>query len=425
MVVESSRPPPTAAAPATSGASEGSWLPDWVRGSPKSAAPVTRNGAPIVPTIRTQLQCKTPPENYDFTSVIVARYGAEAALRLQRLLSTDFADGTISSKDREMLRYLAREMLWIPVQVEEKIGSALLLAARGDFNVLDNGAANQQLWDQTTQFVRELAAAAPPSPFDTQLILLQAGSPKSLAGGIVFIDNTLLKSVFDRDPPAAEMLRFVLAHELAHIQRRHRAKRIQQLMVDSDSGLKLMRQIFSRAKAGGAEFSPTALTAWIETASAVHDVARDLLKYHAKFEQDQEFEADACATALMMEAKAGNPLKAFQEYRADQEYLVKTSKTAETGTVITLASTHPPNAEREAGIKAKMEAFRADDRSIGKKELPFSASKAASAVADKGAAAERRHPAPGGSSQPATRATAPSSARPAASSANQRNAATR
>ncbi len=305
-----------------------------------------------------EVQCKTPAENYDFGTAIGQRFGAEGKARMERLLTTDFATASLTPKDREMLRFMSTEMLWIPVPVEEKIGSALLIASSRDMTVLERDG-NAEFWTKTVTMVRNLSATAPPNPFELRLILLQKGSPGSLAGGVIFIDNATLKSVFDDDSAEAEeKLRFVIAHEMAHIYKRHRAKRIQQVLVDSDAGLKLMRQIIARGQSRGSGSTVAAFQEWIQTASAVPQVAEDLMKKHEKYGKDQEFEADACATAMMMNGNLGNPLRAFRGYAKDAARLEKAGQAGVPGSNAmigaSLIETHPPIPARESNIDQKM-----------------------------------------------------------------------
>jgi hypothetical protein len=328
-----------------------------------SAAAATLPVSNLPPLSRTtvEVQCKTPLENYDFASTIGTRFGAEGQARLQRLLSTDFNSASLTPQDRAILKVMSTEMLWIPVPVEEKIGSALLIASSRELTVLENEGANKPLWTKTVAMVSDLSSVSPPNPFELRLILLQKGAPGSLAGGVIFVDNETLKSTFDDDSPyAEEKLRFVLAHELAHIYKRHRAKRIQQVLVDSDSGLKLMRQIVTRGQMKGGGTTVAAVKEWIETISAVPQVAQDLFKKHEKYGMDQEFEADACATAMMMGASLGNPLRAFRAYTKDaaqfQGAILPTGTNAVAATGETMR-THPPDSEREANIDRKMREF--------------------------------------------------------------------
>jgi hypothetical protein len=314
--------------------------------------------APEAISIRAEVQCKTPAENYDFGATVFAKFGAEGKARIEKILSTNFASASLTPQDREILAYTAKEMLWIPVPVEETIGTALLLVSTKELTVLPNEGSNKVFWTKTVAMVSDLSNAGPPNPFKIRLILLQKGAPGSLAGGVIFIDNETLKSVFDDDSPASEeKLRFIVAHELAHIDKRHRAKRIQQVLVDSDSGLKLMRQIVTRGQGGGAS-TPAAVAEWIQTASAIPQLAQDLMKQHEKYGLDQEYEADACATAMMMEGNLGNPLRAFQAYRKDAAQVAATMPTAGAdGMAGASVRTHPPDALREANIEKRMRAY--------------------------------------------------------------------
>ncbi|MDM0053517.1 M48 family metalloprotease [Variovorax sp. J22R115] len=320
----------------------------------------SRVGSPEATNIRAEVQCKTPAENYDFSATVFAKFGAEGKARIERLLSTNFASASLTPEDREILAYTAKEMLWIPVPVEETIGTALLLVSNKELTVLSNEGSNKVFWTKTVAMVSELSNAGPPNPFKIRLILLQMGTPGSLAGGVIFIDNETLKSVFDDDTDGAqEKLRFIVAHELAHIAKRHRAKRIQQLLVDSDSGLRLMRQIVTRGQGGGGASTPAAFGEWIQTVAAIPHLAQDLMKQHEKYGLDQEYEADACATAMMMDGNLGNPVRAFQAYRKDAAQIAATAPaTGAVGMAGASVRTHPPDALREANIEKRMRAYQ-------------------------------------------------------------------
>lgn len=326
----------------------------------------------IVGSIRTQPLCQSPAENYDIGATLVARFGKEADLRLQRLLTTDFKQSTISKSDREMLNYMAREMLWIPVAVEEQIGNALLMASSRELEVLGKDGINGAMWTQSVDMIKTLAAAAPANPFNLNVILLQKGAPASLAGGVIFIDNETLKSTFDSDSKEAEeKLRFILAHEMAHIQRRHRAKRIQQILVDSDSGLKFMRQMIEKTRMAGGSSSASNFAEWLKTAAAVPRLVESLMQHHEKYGQDQELEADACATALMVDAKAGDPLRAFRAYRKDAAANDKGRSKAGAESIDTdLYASHPPDTLREARIAEKMKLLAMESGKAGNVSRP-------------------------------------------------------
>lgn len=321
-----------------------------------------------VSTTVVKVQCETPAENYDFSATIGLRFGAEGQARLQTLMASNFRSASLTPRDKAMLRVLSTEMLWIPVPVEEQIGNALLLASSREMTVLGKDGPNAIIWKQSIDMVRELSAVTPPNPFELRLILLEKGEPGSLAGGVIYLDDQTITSVFDKPTAQGdEKLRFIVAHELAHIYKRHRAKRIQQVLVESDAGLTLMRQIVNRSRAGANTGTFADVAQWAQTATALPEVVKTLMSRHEQYAMSQESEADACATAMMMSAKLGDPLRAFRAYAKDavQMRAVNSAPTSPVPGSNAVSSafdnmrTHPPDAEREANIGRKMREFSA------------------------------------------------------------------
>lgn len=321
--------------------------------TPAPSQVTQRTSVPAVSKTTVEVQCKTPAENYDFSTAVATRFGAEGEARLQRLMASNFTSASLTPKDREILKFMSTDMLWIPVPVEEQIGNALLLASSKQITQIDR-ESNEEIYAKTIAMVRDLAKTAPPNPFEIRLFLLKKGSPSSLAGGVIFLDSLTLNGVFDDGTPEAEEKgRFVIAHEMAHIHKRHRAKQIQQVMVDSDAGLTLMRQIIARGKAGPGTYSVEAVKGWIQTTTAIPKVAEDLMKKNEQYGRDQELEADACATAMMMNGNLGNPLRAFRGYAKDAEKIAKVNAGADAMIGSSIA-THPPIPVRESNIETKM-----------------------------------------------------------------------
>lgn len=340
--------------PVASQAKPGSWL---VKGGglssksrPESAfKPATLVSSDQTPIIRPDQLCKSPNESYNFTDTLMARIGQEGVLRLTKLFETDFKKADLKPQERQYLKILAKEMLWIPASVEEQIGNAMLAYASKSMTFVVDGPDNEDLWDKSAKLTGGLLAKAPKTPFQTRLVIVENGEPQSLAGGLIFIDMATAKAAFDdkRSHKHVEKLNFIVAHELAHIYKRHRAKRLQQLLVDTDTGLKLTRSIFSTIKKDSAGKENFNVSRWVQTAVLIPELIDIFRKHNALYEQDQEFEADACATALMMASAAGNPVAAFATYREDQ---VKHGKG---GDSMDLYASHPPNKKREEMIRTK------------------------------------------------------------------------
>jgi len=313
-----------------------------------------KNLTPALASIRPDAQCAGPAESYDFVGVLTARYGAEGALRFQALMSSDFKSDKLNAKDKALLRTLAREMLWIPASVEDQLGRLMLEAGGQQLKHLSRSPVNEEIWVRTTSALSQLLNAAPKSPFDTRLMIVENGDPGSLAGGYIFIDKPMAEAAADQvkpHSPEQQRLQFVMAHELAHVYKRHRAKRIQQLIVDSEAGLKIVRALYSSSSKSANKNQPNGLGLWLPLSFQVYELAQQMRKHHAKYEQDQEFEADSCATALLLQSGQVDPLEGFRAFRA---YATAQGHESTLANEADPFASHPPNAAREDNIKVKL-----------------------------------------------------------------------
>lgn len=323
--------------------------------------------APVVPppppdprsSIRPDVDCKIPEENFDFGVTLQQRLGAEGAARLKALLSSDFKSSDLSPADRELLRKYSKEVVWMPAIIEQWIGRLLFFSGGSNIKSKPRTSFTEPEWDQATKSMGRLLGVAPQMPFEVRLMLIENGDTGSLAGGLVLLDERTMSG--STDPSQTDKLNFVAAHELAHIYKRHRAKRIQQLLVDSDSGLELMRKSFEMVKnTGGSSSLPAGgefaeMAAWFrrlfEAAKLGSEQIEALRKHNAAYEQDQEFEADMCATSMLIRSGVGDPLRGFRLYRSDQQESAMSVANSGTSKVY---QSHPPNTEREKRILSKI-----------------------------------------------------------------------
>jgi beta-barrel assembly-enhancing protease len=159
-------------------------------------------------------------------------------------------------------------------------------------------------------------------PFSFRVTAEQQPNALALPGGPVFVSWPLLEICqLQRDEIA-----FVLAHEMAHIVRRHTLDR---LVRDAALSL-LMRQTSGRLAAG----------AWLGR------VGRQLLS--RAYSRESELEADAFATALIRTA-GGDPLAGERLL----ENLAQRTSGRTVGMVGEYFATHPPFMERVANLQAR------------------------------------------------------------------------
>ena len=185
--------------------------------------------------------------------------------------------------------------------------------------------------NETTKFVAQigcwLAANVKEKKLPFSVRVTAEGEPNALAlpGGPVFVSWPLLEMCQGQRDEIA----FVVAHEMAHIVRRHTLDRI---LKDAALSL-LLRQTSGRHAA----------SAWLSKAG------RQLLG--DAYSSGEEFEADAFAVALVR--TAGGDALAGERLL---EELAKRASIQSVGLAGDYFATHPPLAERIANLRARRHA---------------------------------------------------------------------
>ena len=289
------------------------------------------------------LYCSIPQEEFEYAELIERRFGAEAQIRLTRLMATDFKRSDLTPQEKEMLDVLARETLWIPAGLESLLGELLFRQDREKLKTVPKEGPRGKYWMFSEELITQLLNVSPKTPFDTRLAILQSGNPRALAGGMIFIDQETVRTAYDGKTDAMRsMLTFVYAHELAHIFKRHKAKQMQRTLIETDDGLKIMRELMTGLDPSG-EMSPVAwISGVFEKMTTARRVVELLASRKAEFSRAQEHEADSCATILMLTAGLGDPLAGFKTYAANQPK----SDNPDAETPLSPHATHPPHADR-------------------------------------------------------------------------------
>lgn len=314
-------------------------------------------------------QCNRPKEKFNIIEKLTDYGGSEATLRLERLIASDFKYDDLSKEDREMLRYLAQTTVWLPVELESKLGSAFDLAASrgGDELTPIEEDAFKEVQAQLDKF----RALTTDFPAETKLRMNPELADGAFAkfGGLIQISRNMLQTMSER-PAGADLL---LAHELAHVYKRHAVKRMQFELLSSRDGWELAKKLLQRAQRG-ASFDPLR-DGWfaITVVPQMISFAREL---QLNFSSEQELEADACA-AHWLKTAGLNPTLAWNEFRDSM------AASASGGNEQGYGRTHPPTAEREANFVVKL------------KGKPPAATAAATAPIKPGKATEKPAPKPG------------------------------
>lgn len=294
-------------------------------------------------SVTPDLYCTVQQEEFDYGEVLRKRFGTEAVLRLEQLMRSDFTRAELTPQQKKMLDVLALETLWIPAGLESLLGDLLFRQEKEGLKSVPLEGARAKYWTTSAELFTPLLNVAPKMPFDTRLAILTQGRPNALAGGRIFVDQETVRMTVESDTAAQRSkLAFIYAHELAHVFKRHKAKRIQQLLIETDQGLKIVRELVTGLDRSG-EMAPMA---WIRQVFDKMTTGKRMIKLlrteHAQFSREQEHEADACATGLMIAAGLGDPVVGFNTYLANHP---KGSHSA-ADSAMTPYEQHPPNDAR-------------------------------------------------------------------------------
>ena len=284
-------------------------------------APIPLDAPPAGKTasVTPDLYCAVPQEEFDYAEVLRKRFGTEAVLRLEQLMRSDFTRAELTPQQKKMLDVLALETLWIPAGLESLLGDLLFRLEKDGLKSVPQEGARAKYWTTSAELFTPLLNVAPKTPFDTRLAILNEGKPNALAGGRIFVDQETVRVTVESATAAERSkLAFIYAHELAHVFKRHKAKRIQQLLIETDEGLKIVRELVTGLDPSG-EMAPMAWISGVFDKMASGKRMVELLRTeHAQFSRAQEHEADACATRLMIAAGLGDPVIGFNTYLANR-----------------------------------------------------------------------------------------------------------
>jgi len=182
----------------------------------------------------------------------------------------------------ERLRNGVKNQLWIPAEVETRLARsahAELVAKQqvvdeDDLNAMDR-AALAKVRTAVGQLVGQLPADQPYS-FEVYLTNEDEANARALPGGLIYVSKSAARG-------ADELLTILLAHEIAHVTKRHQSRWVQGRLVDSATSVDQLLGLLRGNQ---------------EMISATIAQAGGLNARFARFSADQELEADACAVRL-------------------------------------------------------------------------------------------------------------------------------
>lgn len=182
---------------------------------------------------------------------------------------------------RETARFTAKELNWIPMDLEREIGLNMLKESQ----ILDENKnkESKELYKRARETLNEVLKQLPDGqPFDFRIYVMKTnfGNATALPGGIIQVDRDLFGKKADPD-----FAYFVIAHEVAHILQRHQTKAYQTTLIDTLAIAKDLKDVLKQLSVANAE---NALS-----------YAVTLKKLVVSFSEQQELQSDSCALRLM------------------------------------------------------------------------------------------------------------------------------
>ena len=228
---------------------------------------------------------------YELTSNLgeLLQLGATEGLKEGlKSLSRIFTQGVAATpearyKVAEPIRAAAIRMNWLPMTLEMAYGQHYHGVMR-DGGMLLERADNAKLYAQADALLAlALQSVTEPHPYTFQIHVRASndGNALALPGGFLFLDSNLL-----RDPKNQNMAHIALAHELAHVLRRHETRALQARIVDT------------LALTGGVADMLNQLQ---DIARGSNEILNLIVSGKLQFERhkiNQELQSDACAVRI-------------------------------------------------------------------------------------------------------------------------------
>lgn len=182
----------------------------------------------------------------------------------------------------DRLRNGVKNQLWIPAEAETRLAKsahAEMVAKQQVVDEDDLNAMDRAALAKIRSVVDRLAAQLPadqPYRFEVYLTNEDEANARALAGGIIYVSKAAARG-------PGELLTILLAHEVAHVTKRHQSRWVQGRLVDSATSVDQLLNLLRGNQ---------------EVIGATMAQAGGLNARFARFSADQELEADACAVRL-------------------------------------------------------------------------------------------------------------------------------
>lgn len=238
--------------------------------------------------------CKEPVQPFGITDNAASLLLLAGKMKLQSSLSILTPGGGVTTqyKPADVIKLAARNLNWLPQELEIKLGESLLQ----DADILDENRnqASERTYRKARTVMEDLVKLLPqPLPYNFKILVSKAShrNASALPGGIIIAGRDLFEGDADAD---LDFAYFVIGHEISHVLQRHQTRAYQARLVD---GIDTIENL-SKFIASNQQSSPGSILAF----------ATSLKKLVVDFSEQQELQADSCSIRWMSQ-RLGDPKK--------------------------------------------------------------------------------------------------------------------
>ena len=181
---------------------------------------------------------------------------------------------------RAEIRSAARQLNWLPMPVEIKIGQRMHESQTGLLR--EDKKSGAEAYARARRILGEvLAQVKETHPYQFQIFVTTAseGNAEAAPGGFIYVDKNLVDK--ESEEPRA---RFAIAHEVSHVLQRHRTRETQMRLADGVDSLEGLAKLMAAAQ---------------HNSDAIFKTALDLKRLFVRHSEQQELQSDGCAVRLL------------------------------------------------------------------------------------------------------------------------------
>lgn len=231
-------------------------------------------------------KCTQMVAPYEVTSNLgeLMRVGATEGIKSLGSMFTQGGAAPGKHKISEPVRAAAIRMNWLPMPLEVAYGEHYLGVMRDGGMLLERGGANAKLYAQADALLASAVQnVKEPQPYNFQIHIPASndGNALALPGGFLFLDANLLRNAKNQN-----LVQLALAHEIAHVLRRHETRALQARIVDTLSLTGGVTDLLNQLQ---------------DITKGSNEILKLIVSSKLQFERhkiDQELQSDACAVRL-------------------------------------------------------------------------------------------------------------------------------